>query len=171
MNFSCSLPSNATKLVSTVWLELAWKSFRRMWLSARELTFFSSSSAATLQWASVVDVTEQFLGLQSACRFMGQGWGAPWLLGSNALAIFHMVAHAWTPLSDVWLFWVASTPLSAGLSLTNRPFFTYLMENIFFFRDRVFLCSPCCPGTHSLDQAGLELNEIREIQDPPASAS
>jgi hypothetical protein len=25
------------------------------------------------------------------------------------------------------------------------------------FRDRVSLCSPGCPGTHSVDQAGLEL--------------
>jgi hypothetical protein len=29
----------------------------------------------------------------------------------------------------------------------------------------VSLCSPGCPGTHSVDQAGLEL------RDPPASAS
>ena len=28
-----------------------------------------------------------------------------------------------------------------------------------------FLCNPDCPGTHSVDQAGLEL------RDPPASAS
>jgi hypothetical protein len=34
-----------------------------------------------------------------------------------------------------------------------------------FFRDRVFLCSPGCPGTHSVDQAGLELRDL------PASAS
>jgi hypothetical protein len=33
------------------------------------------------------------------------------------------------------------------------------------FGDRVSLCSPGCPGTHSVDQAGLEL------RDPPASAS
>jgi hypothetical protein len=33
------------------------------------------------------------------------------------------------------------------------------------FRDRVSLCSPGCPGTHSVDQAGLE------IRNPPASAS
>jgi hypothetical protein len=31
--------------------------------------------------------------------------------------------------------------------------------------DRVSLCSPGCPGTHSVDQAGLEL------RNPPASAS
>ena len=33
------------------------------------------------------------------------------------------------------------------------------------FRDRISLCSPGCPGTHSLDQVGLEL------RNPPASAS
>jgi hypothetical protein len=37
---------------------------------------------------------------------------------------------------------------------------------IFFFsRDRVSVCSSGCPGTHSVDQAGLE------IRNPPASAS
>ena len=30
----------------------------------------------------------------------------------------------------------------------------------FVFQDRVFLCSPGCPGTRSVDQAGLELTEI-----------
>jgi hypothetical protein len=34
-----------------------------------------------------------------------------------------------------------------------------------FFRDRVSLYSPGYPGTHSVDQAGLEL------RNPPASAS
>jgi hypothetical protein len=33
------------------------------------------------------------------------------------------------------------------------------------FRDRISLYSPDCPGTHSVDQAGLEL------RNPPASAS
>ena len=33
------------------------------------------------------------------------------------------------------------------------------------FQDRVSLCSPGCPETHSVDQAGLEL------KNPPASAS
>jgi hypothetical protein len=35
----------------------------------------------------------------------------------------------------------------------------------FFWRGRVSLCSPGCPGTHSVDQAGLELRNL------PASAS
>jgi hypothetical protein len=37
--------------------------------------------------------------------------------------------------------------------------------SIFFFQDRVSLYSPGCPGTHFVDQAGLEL------RNPPASAS
>ena len=28
------------------------------------------------------------------------------------------------------------------------------------FRDRVSLCSPGCPGTHFVDQAGLELRNL-----------
>jgi hypothetical protein len=45
-----------------------------------------------------------------------------------------------------------------------------VVQSFFFFffwlfRDRVSLCSPGCPGTHSVDQAGLEL------RNPPASAS
>jgi hypothetical protein len=28
------------------------------------------------------------------------------------------------------------------------------------FRDRVSLCSPGCPGTHSVEQAGLELRNL-----------
>jgi hypothetical protein len=37
--------------------------------------------------------------------------------------------------------------------------------SFFFPRDRVSLCSPGCPGTHFVDQAGLEL------RNHPASAS
>jgi hypothetical protein len=36
---------------------------------------------------------------------------------------------------------------------------------LFVFRDRVSLYSPGCPGTHFVDEAGLEL------RNPPASAS
>jgi hypothetical protein len=35
------------------------------------------------------------------------------------------------------------------------PFFV-----LFCFRDRVSLCSPGCPGTHFVDQAGLELRNL-----------
>jgi hypothetical protein len=46
----------------------------------------------------------------------------------------------------------------------------FLFACLFFFfvvvvfQDRVSLCSPGCPGTHSVDQAGFEL------RNPPASA-
>jgi hypothetical protein len=45
--------------------------------------------------------------------------------------------------------------------------FTELLPYIFvcLFVDRISLYSPGCPGTHSVDQAGLEL------RNPPASAS
>jgi hypothetical protein len=44
-------------------------------------------------------------------------------------------------------------------------FFLFFVFCFFFSRDRVSLYSPGCPGTHSVDQAGLEL------RNPPASAS
>jgi hypothetical protein len=43
--------------------------------------------------------------------------------------------------------------------------FCFVFIFVFVFRDRVSLYSPGCPGTHSVDQAGLEL------RNPPASAS
>ena len=45
--------------------------------------------------------------------------------------------------------------------LSFFPFFVCL----FVYQDRVSLCSSNCPGTHSVDQAGLEL------RNPPASVS
>jgi hypothetical protein len=59
------------------------------------------------------------------------------------------------------------TPGSLSLPRTpwvNHVEFIYLFC-LFVFRDRVSLCSLGCPGTHSVDQAGLEL------RNPPASAS
>ena len=53
-------------------------------------------------------------------------------------------------------------PLS-HLSSTGLQFLILWFGLIFW--DRVSLCSPGCPGTHSVDQAGLEL------RNPPASAS
>ena len=48
------------------------------------------------------------------------------------------------------------------ISSSSSSFFFFFF---FFFQDRVFLYSPGCPGTHFVDQAGLEL------RNPPASAS
>jgi hypothetical protein len=41
----------------------------------------------------------------------------------------------------------------------------HLVLLLFFFQDKVSLCSAGCPGTHFVDQAGLELRNL------PASAS
>jgi hypothetical protein len=46
----------------------------------------------------------------------------------------------------------------------SDTFFCFVLF-CFVFRDRVSLCSPGCPGVHSVDQAVLEL------RNPPASAS
>ena len=49
---------------------------------------------------------------------------------------------------------------SQGRNGINHVLFLFV-----FFQDRVFLCSPGCPGTHTVDQAGLNLRNL------PASAS
>ena len=55
------------------------------------------------------------------------------------------------------------------LFLPNQPTTIHSSSAIYessdFFRDRVSLYSPGCPGPHFVDQAGLEL------RNPPASAS
>jgi hypothetical protein len=56
----------------------------------------------------------------------------------------------------VYLPALVSIDLKSKIILFFFPFF--------FFLDRVSLCSPGCPGTHSIDQAGLELRDL------PASA-
>ena len=42
---------------------------------------------------------------------------------------------------------------------------TFFVLFFVFFLDRVSLCSPGCPGTHSVDQDGLKL------RNPPATPS
>jgi hypothetical protein len=58
--------------------------------------------------------------------------------------------------------------LLCGLSKCYFFFVVVVLVFLFYFvlfRDRVSLYSPGCPGTHFVDQAGLEL------RNPPASAS
>jgi hypothetical protein len=51
---------------------------------------------------------------------------------------------------------LSSVLISGHLLLSfSRSFFC-----LFVFQDRVSLCSPGCPGTHSVDQAGLELRNL-----------
>jgi hypothetical protein len=51
------------------------------------------------------------------------------------------------------------------LSFLFFSFLLFIFLIFLVFRDRVSLSSPGCPGTHFVDQAGLEL------KNPPASAS
>jgi hypothetical protein len=60
-----------------------------------------------------------------------------------------------TTLGETYL----PTSLSLSLSLSLSFFFFFPSETW------VYLCSPGCPGTHFVDQAGLELRNL------PASAS
>jgi hypothetical protein len=55
------------------------------------------------------------------------------------------------------LSWHSSSPLIPGFF-----FFFFLV-----FRDRVSLCSPGCPGTHFVDQAGLKLRNLPAYPSPP----
>ena len=45
--------------------------------------------------------------------------------------------------------------LSIWVPIYCTDFFIFI-----YFEDRVHLCSPGCPGTHSLDQAGLDLRNL-----------
>jgi hypothetical protein len=65
-----------------------------------------------------------------------------------------------TSQRPAWMHRRAGTPFLFFLFL-----FVCLFIYWFIYWNRVFLCSPGCPGTHSVDQVGLEL------QDLPASAS
>jgi hypothetical protein len=51
------------------------------------------------------------------------------------------------------------------ISVINMHLLLCLFVCFLVFRDKVSLYSPGCPGTHFVDQAGLEL------RNPPASAS
>jgi hypothetical protein len=55
--------------------------------------------------------------------------------------------------------------LEANFLCLPRSLYLFIYLFIYFFRDRVSLNSPGCPGTHFVDQAGLELKNL------PASAS
>jgi hypothetical protein len=57
--------------------------------------------------------------------------------------------------------------IAKGKQCVPRLFYLFIYLKIYLkvFQDRVSLCIPGCPGTHSVDQAGLKL------RNPPACAS
>jgi hypothetical protein len=97
-----------------------------------------------------------------------------------------VVWHFWLNMSESQkqlLVWTPDSPCNLLLSPSPNPlpltqysiptalmflgfcFVLFCFVLFCFVRDRVSLCIPGCPGTHSVDQAGLEL------RNPPASAS
>ncbi|EDL86686.1 rCG41244, isoform CRA_a [Rattus norvegicus] len=70
----------------------------------------------------------------------------------------HMMRHSCSMENTVKHCW--STYNCAMTKFTYIPSLSLLLIFIFVFQDRVSLCSPDCPGTHSVDQEGLELTEI-----------
>jgi hypothetical protein len=52
-----------------------------------------------------------------------------------------------------------SSSRATVLLIAEQTFQPHSREKNFFFRDRVFLCSPGSLGTHSVDQAVLELKK------------
>jgi hypothetical protein len=95
------------------------------------------------------------------------GWG---LLGNSSVKKKKgkILEKLYTSQMQIW---------EKDIPILLRKFFSFFFFNLFVFcvfclfvcflafRDRISLCSPGCPGTHSVDQAGLEL------RNPPASAS
>jgi hypothetical protein len=73
----------------------------------------------------------------------------------------HVYNEIWSYLPPVFPFELPLCPTCCNPSQITFRFFVCL----FVFWDRVSLCSPGCPGTHFVDQAGLAL------RNPPASAS
>ena len=65
-----------------------------------------------------------------------------------------MKEHAWGRLRNLY-----TDVTDVQLSL----FVCFVLA--FVFQDRISLCSPGCPGTHSVDQTGLEFRNL------PASVS
>jgi hypothetical protein len=80
------------------------------------------------------------------------------------------VEQADLKLIEICLSWPSKLKVCTmipGLQFTLQKYLSFFFFFFFFWvlRDRVSLCSPGYPGTHSVDQAGLELRNL------PASAS
>jgi hypothetical protein len=96
--------------------------------------------------------------------------GGHWQLGMHGLALslyFSFLFLLFVCLFD-FLFSLYSSPSSFCPFSLNAYEISWGLFFLFWgvgFGDRVSLYRPGCPGTHSVDQAGLEL------RNPPASTS
>jgi hypothetical protein len=76
--------------------------------------------------------------------------------------MFMTTEPSFQPLDEQFL----STRIHSGYNTNSLNYLQIFSLHLFvFFQDRVSLCSPGSPGTHFVDQVGLELSNL------PASAS
>jgi hypothetical protein len=70
----------------------------------------------------------------------------------------------------MYQMWMLGAKLRSSIRAARAFFYLGFFSSLLFFifRDRVSLCSPGCPGTHSVDQAGLELTEMH-LPLPPSA--
>jgi hypothetical protein len=98
--------------------------------------------------------------MASELRRRFRGWfGGFYLIFRGLLFEVERCKWTWIFLSEVILY------SHSGCSSRDMALYGWEKSTLNLIRDRVSLCSPGCPGTHSVDQAGLEL------RNSPASAS
>jgi hypothetical protein len=113
-------------------------------------TFFFFFSFLSFSFLSFSFLFFSFLFFSFFSFFFCGGFRCAYLLsvfGASGVKHLWFSHSGYKDLQQVWLF------------------FCFVFVFVFVFRDRVSLCSPGCPGTHFVDQAGLEL------RNHPASAS
>ena len=125
-----------------------------MWLLGFELRTFGRAIGALNCWAISGSLLKQWLGILPPD--MSSSWAAllPLSLSRNPSNFRPGTRN------------IKCKDGNTKLETDELEFFKPRLEScLFVFWDRVSLYSPGCPGTYSVDQAGLEL------RNPPASAS
>jgi hypothetical protein len=71
----------------------------------------------------------------------------------------HTHTHTHTHTEDLWSN-ILSILEKVSCTPRTNVFFTWLMSSWYIFWDRVSLCNPGCPGTHSVDSRLASNSEI-----------